>query len=142
MAVMRESGADLKHMVISHMDRCGYLLETRLELLEAGCYLEYDLFGKEGYYPIAPALADNHLPDMPNDVGRIKEIAELIDLGWLDKILISHDHCLKINYTQWGGPGFAHMIQRVIPYMRVYGYTEEQIRRLTIENPACMLTGS
>jgi phosphotriesterase-related protein len=139
--VLRSAGADLRRVVICHMDRCGYSLETRLDILEAGCYVEYDLFGKEGYYPAQPALADGHLPDMPNDVGRIKEIADLIQRGWTERILISHDNCLKTNFTRWGGPGFAHIIERAIPYMRIYGYSENQIRQLTRINPARMLSG-
>jgi phosphotriesterase-related protein len=139
--VLRWAGADLSRVVIGHMDRCGYSMETRLGILEAGCYVEYDLFGKEGYYPAQPALADGHLPDMPNDVGRIKEIADLIDRGWIDRILISHDNCLKTNFTKWGGPGFAHIIERAIPYMRIYGYTEKQIHQLTRNNPARMVSG-
>jgi len=138
--VLRASGADLDRVVIGHMDRCGYALDTRIEILEAGCYVEYDLFGKEGYYPAPPALADGHLPEMPNDVGRIKEIAELIDHGWIERILVSHDNCLKTNFSRWGGPGFAHLIERVIPYMRVFGYSEDQIRQLTRINPACMIS--
>jgi phosphotriesterase-related protein len=139
--VLKAARADLSRVVICHMDRCGYSLETRLDILEAGCYVEYDLFGKEGYYPAQPALADGHLPDMPNDVGRIKEIADLMDRGWAERVLISHDNCLKTNFTLWGGPGFAHIIQRVIPYMRIYGYSENQIQQLTRINPVCMLTG-
>ncbi len=139
--VLQSADADRSRVVICHMDRCGYSLETRLGILDAGCYVEYDLFGKEGYYPAQPALADGHLPDMPNDVGRIKEIADLIDRGWIDRILISHDNCLKTNFTRWGGPGFAHIIERAIPYMRIYGYTEKQIHQLTRNNPARMITG-
>ena len=140
--VLRAAGADLGRVVICHMDRCGYSLGTRMNILTSGCYVEYDLFGKEGYYPAAPALADGHLPDMPNDVARIKEIADLIERGWGDRVLISHDNCLKTNFTLWGGPGFAHIIDHAIPYMRVYGYTEAQIRQLTHINPARMLTGA
>jgi phosphotriesterase-related protein len=139
--VLKAAGADLSRVVVCHMDRCGYSLETRLNILEAGCYVEYDLFGKEGYYPAQPALADGHLPDMPNDVGRIKEIADLINRGWTEQILISHDNCLKTNFSQWGGPGFTHIIERAIPYMRIYGYSEDQIRQLSRINPARMLSG-
>ena len=138
--VLREAGAQLSKVVISHMDRCGYLLETRLKILESGCSVEYDVFGKEGYYPAEAALADGHLPDMPNDVGRLKQISELIDLGYIRQILMSQDTCMKIDLTRWGGPGYAHILENVIPLMRVYGYTEEQIRTLTVENPRVMLT--
>ena len=136
---LREAGAQLDRVVICHMDRCGYLLETRLKILEAGCYVEYDVFGTEGYYPASLALADGHLPDMLNDVGRIKQIAELIDMGYLRQILISHDTCMKTMLACWGGHGYAHIIENVIPLMRVYGYTEEQIHTLTVENPRDML---
>ncbi|MBI5444457.1 MAG: hypothetical protein HY900_25005 [Deltaproteobacteria bacterium] len=138
--VLKEAGANLERVVMSHMDRCGYALATRLELLRSGCYVEYDAFGKEGYYPTEAALADGHLPDMPNDVGRIKEIRELIELGHLRKILVSQDTCLKIDLTRWGGPGYAHLLEHVLQLMRVYGLTEEQIRVLTVENPRDMLT--
>jgi len=136
------AGADLSRVVISHMDRCGYLLENRIRLLEAGCFIAYDLFGKEGYYPAEPALADGHLPDMPNDLGRIREIADLIERGWLSQILISQDNCLKTNLCRWGGPGYAHLVERAIPRMRIYGYTGEQIKTLTEDNPRRMLAGA
>jgi len=138
--VLREAGARLNKVVISHMDRCGYLLDTRLKILEAGAYVEYDVFGKEGYYPAEAALSDGHLPDMPNDVGRIKQISELIEKGYLKQILISQDTCMKIDLRRWGGPGYSHIIDNVIPLMNVYGFNKEQIDILTIDNPRTMLT--
>ncbi len=137
--ILQEAGAQLSRIIISHMDRCGYLLETRLKLLEAGCYLEYDTFGTESYFPAEAALAQNHLPDMPNDVGRIKEIVQLIDRGYLRQILISQDISHKSKLACWGGPGYAHILENVLPLMRVYGCTEEHIRALTVENPKNVL---
>jgi len=137
--ILGRSGARLDKVVISHMDRCGYLLENRLKMLDAGCFVEYDLFGKDGYYPAEPALAEGHLPDMLNDVGRIKEVADLIDRGYLGQILVSHDTGLKLDLTCWGGPGYAHLLENAIPRMRIYGYTEAQIQTLTVENPGKML---
>lgn len=137
--ILQEAGSQLNRVVISHMDRCSYLLENRLKMLKAGCYIEYDLFGWEGYYAAKVALADGHLPDLPNDVGRIKEIAELIEKGYLRQILISHDISQKIQHYHWGGPGFAHILENVIPLMQVYGYTEKIIHTITVENPKNML---
>lgn len=138
--VLGDAGADLSRVVISHMDRCGYLLETRRKLLDAGCYIEYDLFGREGYYPAKTALADGHLPDMPNDVGRIKQIMELIDLGYLNQILLSHDIGQKIMLVSYGGWGYAHLLREVVPLMRIYGISEEQIDTMMRENPKRLLT--
>jgi phosphotriesterase-related protein len=100
--VLREAGAQLDRVVISHMERCGYLLKTHLRVLEVGCYVEYDSFGTEEYYPAEAALGDGYLPDLLNDVGRIKEIGELISLGYLKQILISQDTCQKIMLASWG----------------------------------------
>jgi phosphotriesterase-related protein len=133
-------GANPRRVVISHMDRCGYSIETRLELLNRGCYIEYDLFGTEGWYPPEAALADDHLPDILNDVGRVREIADLIGRGYLRQVLISQDICYKIQLARWGGPGYAHILENVVPLMRVYGYTEDQIQALIRENPRDMLT--
>jgi phosphotriesterase-related protein len=138
--VLAEAGADLSRVVISHMDRCGYLLETKRKLLGAGCYIEYDVFGWEGYYPAKTALADGHLPDMPNDVGRIKEIKELIDLGYQNQILLSHDIGHKMQLVKYGGWGYAHLLREVVPLMTIYGIEEGQIDTLTRENPKRLLT--
>jgi phosphotriesterase-related protein len=138
--VLSTAGADLNRVVINHMDRCGYSLETRLSLLKAGCYIEYDLFGFEGYYPARVALAEGKLPDMPNDLGRIKEILNLIERGFLERILLSHDIGMKVMLTSYGGWGYAHLLREVVPLMQVYGVTDEQIYTMMVENPKRLLT--
>ncbi len=138
--VLKAADADLSRVVINHMDRCGYSLETRLSLLEAGCFIEYDLFGFEGYYPARVALAEGKLPDMPNDLGRIKEITDLIDRGYLSQILLSHDIGMKVMLVAYGGWGYAHLLREVAPLMRIYGITDDQIHTLMVENPRRLLT--
>ncbi|HUV51540.1 MAG TPA: phosphotriesterase-related protein [Dehalococcoidia bacterium] len=137
--VLAKAGTYLSRVVISHMDRCGFLLETRRKMLDAGCYIEYDVFGFEGYYPARVALSEGHLPDMPNDVGRIKEIKQLIEMGYINQILLSQDIGQKIQLVSYGGWGYAHILREVIPLMRVYGITDEQIDMMMIENPKRLL---
>ncbi|MBN1855985.1 MAG: aryldialkylphosphatase [Dehalococcoidia bacterium] len=138
--VLQRAGADLSRVVMSHMDRCGYALDTRLRLLDAGCFVEYDLFGFEGYYPARVALAEGHLPDTPNDVGRIKEMRDLIGRGYLTQILMSHDIGMKMQLTAYGGWGYAHIVRDVVPLMYVYGYSQQEVDTLMIENPKRLLT--
>jgi phosphotriesterase-related protein len=138
--ILRDVGADLNRVVMCHMDRCGLLFETRRQLAEVGCYLEYDLFGWEGYYSIETALADDHMPDMPNDIQRIKEIKELIDLGYVNQILLSHDLLIKWRLSSYGGHGYAHLLCNVVPYMKLYGISHEQINTMMVENPKRLLT--
>lgn len=138
--ILKESGADLTRTVISHMDRCSYTLENRLKMLEAGCYIEYDIFGTYGYYPPHVSMAEEHLPDQMNDTQRIREIIQLIKKGWLERILISHDVGFKFRLKTYGGPGYAHILNNAVPMMKVYGMTNEQIRTIMVENPKRLLT--
>ncbi len=108
-------------------------------MLEAGCYIEYDAFGVLGYYPPEASMPEGHLPDLLNDTQRLHEIMELIDLGWLNRILISQDICTKSSLQAYGGPGYDHILSNVVPLMKVYGMTDEQIRTIMIENPKRML---
>jgi phosphotriesterase-related protein len=138
--VLKEAGADLTRTAISHMDRCSYRLENRLAMLEAGCYLEYDIFGTYGYYPPEVSMPEGQLPDQQADTQRIREIMELIARGWLSKILISHDIGFKFRLNAYGGPGYAHILNNAVPMMKVYGMTDDQIRTIIIDNPRTVLT--
>ncbi|WP_326731628.1 hypothetical protein [Streptomyces phaeochromogenes] len=138
--VLSEGGADLTRVVMGHMDRCGYELETKRDVLDSGITIEYDVFGMEGYYPAAAALADDHMPDMPNDTGRIKQIRELAELGYSEQIVVGHDIHLKYQLATYGGWGYGHYLRNVVPLMHIWELSEEAIRRLTIDNPARMLT--
>lgn len=138
--IIGAAGVDLTRVVMSHMDRCGYSLETRLELLKAGCFVEYDLFGFEGYYPARVALAEGKLPDCPNDLGRVKEIIDLIERGYMDRVLMSHDIGMKVMLTKFGGWGYAHLLREVVPLMRVYGISDAHIKTMMVDNPRRLLT--
>jgi phosphotriesterase-related protein len=138
--VLDNAGADLRRVVMSHMCRSGFLLDTRRKVLESGGYIAYDNFGLEGYYPIRLAAAEDHLPDLRNDVQRIKEIKELIDMGYLNQILISQDIGMKITTVSYGGGGYAHILRDAVPYMKAYGITDAQIDTLMVENPKRLLT--
>lgn len=138
--ILLEEGADMSRVIISHMDRSGYELETRRAMLDAGLVIEYDLFGQEGYYPAYVALAENTLPDMPNDLGRIKQIMELLELGYAGQILISQDICMKMSLATYGGYGYGHILRNVLPLMKIYGMTDEDIDLIIRETPKRLLT--
>jgi phosphotriesterase-related protein len=123
-------GADLSRIVICHLSISVEFHETRLKLAKMGCYLEWDLFGWEGVYPQQPTSLD-----IPSDQGCIRQIVKLIDEGYLKQILISHDICAKIRICRYGGSGYGHLIETVIPVMKQKGITEEQIHTITVENP-------
>ena len=65
----------------------------------------------------------------------LNEILALIADGFLDQVLISHDLCMKHRLWKWGGPGYSHILDNVVPLMREKGFTEEQIQGILVENP-------
>jgi len=133
--ILDKASADLSRVVMGHIDRTAYSFESMLQIAKTGCYLEFDQFGIEGYYPRRYGAFDT-----PNDAARVNYIIQLIDKGYLNQILISTDLYNKIRLTAYGGPGYAHILDNVIPWMRAKGISEETINTITVENPKRMLT--
>ena len=133
--IVEKVGGDLTRTVIDHIDRTVRDPNNRIELANTGCYLEYDLFGREGYYPM-----QRRLIDFPNDTQKINEIIDLIDKGYLNQILVSQDICNKTNRCAYGGWGYAHILRNTLPVMRAKGITEEQIHTLMVDNPRRLFT--
>jgi phosphotriesterase-related protein len=70
-----------------------------------------------------------------NDIQRIYDIQRLIDDGYIDQILLGQDVFFKCSLAAYGGFGYAHIIDNLIPLMRAKGMTEPQINTLLVENP-------
>ena len=132
--LLDEAGVDISRVVMSHIDRTVRKPENRSQLAKTGCYLEYDLFGREGYYP-----PERRIIDLPNDHYRLNEISQLIDDGYLKQILISQDVCNKGQLCTYGGWGYDHILRDVVPVMRLKGFSEEVIHTILVENPKQLL---
>lgn len=131
---VRRFGADPGRTIISHLDRTFDDDEQFLRFADTGCVLELDLFGWEtsSYFP-------NPGFDMPNDGARLRTIRKLIARGHLDRILISHDICMRHRLCHFGGHGYQHIFANVVPLMRRRGFTDAQIEAILVDNPARLL---
>ncbi len=133
--IVEEQGLPADRVVMGHMDRTLYEdIDYLKQLAERGPYLEFDLFGSEFYY--------DHWDDgYPADEWRIETIAELVDEGHLSQILLSHDVCQKIQRVNYGGFGYAHVIDNVVPmFEQLGGLDGDQIQTMLVDNPREMLT--
>ena len=131
--VLAEAGADLERTVMGHLDRTISDIELVLELARSGCFMEYDLFGLESsYYPLSDL-------DMPSDAQRLGFIQELVGKGYGDKIVIAQDICTKHRLVRYGGHGYGHILENIVPRMRRKGFSQEEISAITVENPARVL---
>jgi phosphotriesterase-related protein len=132
--LFREYGGDTSHTVISHVDnRIGSDIEMTLELAQTGCYIEYDLFG-QAQHPLSHKMKYSL-----SDWQRVEGIKQLIDHGFLHKLLISHDVFHKIALRRYGGFGYDHIPTTVANLMRMNEISEEQIKTVLIDNPKKML---
>ena len=134
--ILGEAGADLDRVVFSHCDQWCYSLETRRRIADAGCYIEHDTLG----FQADMEFSFGKWRDLPSDAQRLNDIKRLIDDGYLGRLLISHDNCTKHRLRSFGGWGYAHILENLLPVMYSKGFTEEHVHTLTIENPRDVLT--
>jgi phosphotriesterase-related protein len=132
---LREFGADPGRFIISHLDRTFSEEEDFLRLADTGCVIELDLFGME-----TTNYLGNPDFDMPNDGMRLKAIRKLIDHGHLDRIVISHDICMRARLCKFGGHGYQHIFANVVPLMLRRSFQQEEIDAILTDNPARLLT--
>ena len=132
--ILEEAGADLSRVIIDHMDRTIHDMETVLELAKRGCYLEWDFFGWE----ISQfSLSDL---DMLNDAQRLGYIKRLADEGYVERVLMAQDMFGKHRQVKYGGHGFAHIVENILPRMPEKGFSQDDIETITVRNPARILT--
>ncbi|MYA59871.1 MAG: phosphotriesterase-related protein [Chloroflexi bacterium] len=131
--LLANGGADISRVIIGHLDRTVFEVDALRRIAESGCYLEWDLFGNEGsYYPLADI-------DMPSDAQRLDFIRHIADAGYSDRIVIGQDIAVKHRLVRYGGHGYGHIIANIVPRMRRKGFSEEEIRAITVDNPARVL---
>lgn len=128
--VVAAEGVDQARVIMSHIERTVFSTADIRAIADRGCYVAFDLFGQESsYYALAPI-------DMPNDATRVDYIVDLVAHGHGDRVLVSQDICHKSNMTTYGGEGFAHILDHVVPLMRRKGIDDAGIAAITVTNPA------
>jgi phosphotriesterase-related protein len=129
---VRSAGGDPERTIVGHLDRTLFTVESMLGLAATGCYLEFDFFGLE-------TSRHNHL-NAPNDMARVDYLIALVEAGYSRQLLISMDVYSKTRLTKYGGDGYAHILDNVIPLMRCKGMSDSEIRIIVVENPMRVLT--
>ena len=131
--LLASGGADTSRVIMGHLDRTVFDFDALQTLATSGCYLEWDLFGNEGsYYPLADI-------DMPSDAQRLDFIQRIAGAGYSRRIVIGQDICTRHRLVRYGGHGYGHILENIVPRMRRRGFSEEVIREITVENPARVL---
>ena len=134
--ILLSSGVAPDRIAISHID-----VENReeyvLKMLKQGVYVEFDNFGKE-YFVEKEARHDGY-GCFVSDVDRVLFLKKLIEMGYVDQILVSCDVCLKTCLRTYGAWGYDHVLVNVVPMMKEFGISDEDINTILIKNPADFL---
>ena len=132
--VLEEAGADISRVIMGHLDRTILDTKTLLEFADRGSMLEYDLFGWESSHYSLEAY------DMIHDGQRLDYVQLLLEHGHQDRIVLAQDVFSKARTFTYGGYGYGHLIENIVPRMRVRGIQENHIHQIFVENPARILT--
>jgi len=63
-------------------------------------------------------------------------VLALIEAGYRDQILLSHDIAYKTSLVKYGGYGYHHLLVNVVPRLRARGVDDAGLTRLLVDNPA------
>ena len=125
------AGLDPSRIIMGHLDLVPHDFAWLKDLAQSGCYMEWDIFGWEDTMAPMP---------LSSDVESMGNIEYAISEGFGDKILVAHDVCTKMQYTKYGGKGYAHILENIVPRMRKRGFTEESIQSILVGNPKNAVT--
>lgn len=135
--IIEEEGLPLDRVIVSHMDQdhsAMQNLDDHKRIVERGAYLEFDQWDAWSGY-----LSQKD-KEYPSDATRVDSLIALINNGYLDKLLVGHDVCTKMQLCSCGGKGYVYIHDIVLPWLRSRGVTEEQLESIMIKNPRDVLT--
>lgn len=120
------NGVSANRVIIGHMDRVPMMLETHLEVLKRGAYVQFDQIGKSDTY---------------TDQQRADRIAELYRAGYGSQLLLSLDYGRKSLLSAYdGAPGLPYLSEWFMVLLMESGLEAMQVREMAIDNPARALT--
>jgi len=128
-SLLLSEGADPRKVVIGHM--CGNSdIEYQLAVLKQGVSVNFDRWGLDILYP---------------DDLRKATLVELVNRGFADRIVLSHDHIAHWLTPQPELPEFArqlivnwsytHIFDNIVPLLKQSGISEGQLNQILVENP-------
>jgi phosphotriesterase-related protein len=118
--MFKQEGVEPAKICIGHLDRNADLVYHR-QVLKEGVYVQYDCVARVKYHPLSDTM------------GLIKALSEE---GYADRIMIGGDWGRASYLQAYGGePGLEFIPKHLPELMKLYGISEEVIRRIFIDNP-------
>lgn len=130
--IIKQEGGYIEKCLACHMEFFAQDIEYQKTLLDRGVTVSYDQFGGEEYFY---SRGDAYPPDKL----RVDGVVALIEAGYAGQVVLSNEVAFKCNYVQFGGHGYAHLLENILPEFRSRGMAEGQIQTMLVENPRRLL---
>lgn len=108
--ILREEGVDPQRIIIDHVDH-DHREHLRM-VAEQGVFLGFDCIGKARYR---------------DDAIRLELLCAMVESGYEDQIVLSHDISKPDYLHAYGGHGYGHLLGTFVPRLR------ERLHETTIE---------
>jgi phosphotriesterase-related protein len=128
-----DAGVDPGKLIVSHCDERPEP-EFALAVARRGAWVELDTFGMEQW--AVSARSGDRYPQRALDRDRIAMLHVLLDAGFRDQVLLSHDMAMKPQLTSYGGWGLTHLSDNIEPRLRAEGIASDDLAVLRVANPA------
>ena len=129
---LEAAGADPERVILGHVSTAFDRPDILRSLLDRGATLGFDLFGFDH-----SLLGAGRWPPSDRDVAI--RIDALVDDGYADRIVLGQDVGVRTRLRRWGGWGYAHLLEHVVPIMGEIGIPDAAIRTMLVANPARLL---
>ena len=130
--VLKQEGANLEKVHLSHMEMWARDLDYQKSLLDQGVNVAYDQFGNEYFYQPATGYT--------SDILRVEGVVNLVKAGYARQIVLANEVSYKASLRKYGGLGYGHVLENIIPDLKYYGVTDEQLNTMLVENPKRLLS--
>ena len=131
--LLAAAGVPLDRVVIGHAGDSTDFDYLRA-LADNGSWLGFDRFG---------------MSHMGNDEDRLRMLLRLIEAGYADRIVLSHDAAFfsRVTPPSWRSVAtpewrMDRISAHVLPALRLAGVSQEQVDQLMVRNPRSVLAGS
>ena len=122
--ILKGEGVDPTRLIVGHVDERPDI-DVLTSLANEGCFIQFDVIGKEHYLL---------------DQTRAELVHALIERGFENQLMISHDRNRDYEMRYGGSTGYCHIFETFLPRLRQLGVSEHQINSIMVVNPARALS--
>lgn len=126
------AGAPPERVILGHLTTAIDRPDELRALAGRGAVLGFDLFGFDH-----SLLGPGRWPPADRDVAAV--IVGLLRDGYGDRIVLGQDIGVRTRLRRWGGWGYAHLLEHVVPLMLELGAGQRDIDAMLIATPTRLL---